>query len=77
MAFALPLGPRLSSSSFADEAIWFRDVNSAFYKSMREKYSPDADNPLTSTSPWPEVEAGCASSRPGGLLLFLASSSRD
>ncbi|GAA5998682.1 uncharacterized protein JCM10292_007156 [Rhodotorula paludigena] len=30
----------------------------AFYKSMREKYNPDPDNPLTDTSPWPEVEAG-------------------
>lgn len=35
---------------------------SAFYKSMREKYNPDPDNPLTDTSPWPEVEAGGASS---------------
>ncbi|BGP38288.1 hypothetical protein JCM10450v2_002234 [Rhodotorula kratochvilovae] len=32
--------------------------NDAFYKAMREKYSPDAENPLTSTSAWPEVEAG-------------------
>ncbi|GAA5946782.1 hypothetical protein JCM3765_002014 [Sporobolomyces pararoseus] len=30
----------------------------AFYKSMREKYSPDAENPLTSHERWPEVEAG-------------------
>lgn len=36
-------------------------VRSAFYKEMREKYRPDADNPLTDTSAWPEVEAGCAS----------------
>ncbi|GAA5834745.1 hypothetical protein JCM9279_007096 [Rhodotorula babjevae] len=32
--------------------------NDAFYKAMREKYRPDADNPLTDTSAWPEVEAG-------------------
>ncbi|GAA5905543.1 uncharacterized protein JCM6883_005363 [Sporobolomyces salmoneus] len=30
----------------------------AFYKSMREKYSPNAENPLTSHERWPEVEAG-------------------
>ncbi|GAA6059841.1 hypothetical protein JCM10212_003753 [Sporobolomyces blumeae] len=30
----------------------------AFYKAMREKYSPDAENPLTSDECWPEVEAG-------------------
>ncbi|GAA5838090.1 hypothetical protein JCM5353_004494 [Sporobolomyces roseus] len=30
----------------------------AFYKTMREKYSPDAENPLTSHECWPEVEAG-------------------
>ncbi|GAA6055970.1 hypothetical protein JCM3770_000754 [Rhodotorula araucariae] len=30
----------------------------AFYKTMHEKYSPDAENSLTSTSAWPEVEAG-------------------
>ncbi|GAA6011040.1 hypothetical protein JCM11491_005918 [Sporobolomyces phaffii] len=30
----------------------------AFYKTMRDKYSPDAENPLTSHERWPEVEAG-------------------
>ncbi|GAA5877862.1 hypothetical protein JCM16303_000264 [Sporobolomyces ruberrimus] len=33
----------------------FTDV---FYKTMKEKYSPDAENPLTSHECWPEVEAG-------------------
>ncbi|GAA5938583.1 uncharacterized protein JCM15063_005362 [Sporobolomyces koalae] len=30
----------------------------AFYKSMKEKYSTDPENPLTSDTCWPEVEAG-------------------
>ncbi|GAA5893279.1 hypothetical protein JCM5296_001658 [Sporobolomyces johnsonii] len=29
-----------------------------FYKQMREKYSDDPENPLTSKTCWPEVEAG-------------------
>ncbi|GAA5865284.1 hypothetical protein JCM3774_004922 [Rhodotorula dairenensis] len=30
----------------------------AFYKEMRQKYSPDPDNLLTSNEPWPEVDGG-------------------
>ncbi|GAA5957564.1 hypothetical protein JCM21900_001639 [Sporobolomyces salmonicolor] len=30
----------------------------SFYKQMREKYSDDPENPLTSKTCWPEVEAG-------------------
>ncbi|GAA5976630.1 hypothetical protein JCM10908_005575 [Rhodotorula pacifica] len=30
----------------------------AFYKEMREKYSPDPENLLTSHEPWPEVDGG-------------------
>ncbi|BGO90108.1 hypothetical protein NBRC10512_004046 [Rhodotorula toruloides] len=33
----------------------------AFYKEMREKYNPEPENPLTSKTPWPEVEAGSLS----------------
>ena len=62
------LTPRLIAACYDEETGAYTAVTKclsgftdAFYKWMREKYSPDAENPLTSHECWPEVEAGSLS----------------